>query len=95
MTWNYRIIRKTKRLSGKLRTDGKSIILRTYDIHEVLYGKDGKPDSWTVMPVSPNGHESLKDLQIELGMMLVDALKHPVLEIVGNKLVDRNTRKGK
>lgn len=88
--WNYRIIRKTRRIPGSQRTDGKSILIRLYDIHEVYYGKNGKPRSWTRGPISPSGHESAKDLRVALAMMLADTLKHPILEIVGNKLFKRN-----
>lgn len=77
MTWNYRIIRKTKRIKGK--------IIRLYDIHEVYYDK-GKL-SWTKEPVTPNGMESLRDLRVSLSMMLADALKHPIMEIHKGKLI--------
>jgi len=90
-TWNYRVIRKTKKVKWK---KGVYRTLHLYDVHEVLYDKDGKPDAWTEEPATANGVESLGDLKRSLSMMLCDALKHPVMEIVGKKekrLVERKS----
>jgi hypothetical protein len=65
--------------------------MKFFDLHEVYYDKNGKPYQWTLEPVDANGNETVKDVRIELAMMLTDALKHPVLEIVGKKLVTRGS----
>lgn len=79
MSWNYRVIRKKKRLKGLLFT--------YFDVHEVYYDKKGRPSSWTKEPVSANGFESLKELQNSQVMIMADILKYPVLKIIGNRLV--------
>lgn len=85
MTWNYRIIRKTQRYHGRAT--------RYYDIHEVFYDKNGKPDSWSEDAVDANSVSTVRELQTSLSRMLCDSLKHPVLEIVGKgkrcRLVER------
>lgn len=92
MTWNYRIIRKTRRISGKQYVDGKSKLIHFYDIHEVFYNKKNQPDSWTKEPVDANGCETIGDMRISLSIMLTDVLKHPVLEIVRGKLKARKEK---
>lgn len=87
MSWNYRIVRKTKRVRLNKK---QTRLVRTYDIHEVYY--TGKKMSWTIESVSANGAESIKDLKLSLAMMLADAIKHPVMEIVRGKLVERNIK---
>jgi hypothetical protein len=86
MTWNYRVIRKTKRV--KFGDNYK--IVHTHDIHEVYYNSKGKPTKWTVEPVSANGYEGVKEMQQVLCTMLKDALEFPVMEIRKNKLIERS-----
>jgi len=75
MSWNYRVIRK--------KSDVVIDEPFYYEIHEVYYNKNGKPDSWTTDSIAPSG-DSLEDLQQCLKLMLNDT-KKPILEIVVNK----------
>lgn len=84
MTWNFRVIRKTRRYKNR--------ILHSYDMHEVYYNAKGQPTSWTEKPIDANGYESLKEMQQTLCRMLADSLERPVLEIRNNKLVERKQK---
>lgn len=80
MTWNFRVIRKTRRVGRK--------IIHTYDLHEVFYNSKRKPTSWTKDPVDANGYESIKEMQETMCRMLADTFSPP-LEIRGKKLSER------
>ena len=85
MTWNFRIIRKTRRVKlGK-----RYKIIHNYDMHEVFYNSKGKPTSWTEEPIDANGYESIKEMQETLCRMLADSLAMPPLEIRHGKLKSR------
>ena len=81
MSWNFRIIRKTTRVGRN--------IFHTYDLHEVYYNKRGRPTHWTLTPVTPNGYESIREMQQTLCRMLADTLELPALEIRKGKLIKR------
>ena len=76
MTWHYGVVRTTSRIKSK--------IYHNYEIHEIY--EDGK--SWTENCIKAEG-DNVKDLQIRLAMMLQDAIRYPVYEIVKGKLVAR------
>lgn len=76
MTWNNRIIKKTKRNPIK---GSNHQTLHFYDVHEVFYYKNGKPRMWTKDPII-GGFDSIKDLRNSLAQMLGDVLQHPVME---------------
>jgi hypothetical protein len=81
MTWRYVPIRKTKRIGRKT--------YHWYDIHEMF--QDGKKISWTTEPVYV-GCEELSEVRWALAMMLADSYRVPVMEIKGNKLVERKSK---
>lgn len=76
--WRYVVIRKTKRVAGKMH--------HWYDIHE-LFNIDGK-ESWTNEPVY-HGCGDLSETRWALAMMLADSYREPVRIIKGNKLIKR------
>lgn len=85
MTWNFRVIRKTRRVKlGK-----RYKIVHSYDMHEVYYNQKGKPTSWTEKPIDANGYENIREMQETLCRMLADSLAMPVLEIRNGRLVER------
>lgn len=68
MSWNYRVVKQVD----------------TYQVSEVWYDNDGKPNGWAF--VHPHGGdmlELLKDVE-----MMQRALDKPILEIVGINLVE-------
>lgn len=69
MTWNYRVVRKVRDLSG--------FASETFTFHEVYYDDDGKASSCTEDPVEPIG-DSIEDLAREL-QLFIGALNKPVL----------------
>jgi hypothetical protein len=85
MTWNFRIIRKTRRVKiGK-----RYKIVHSYDLHEVYYNSKGQPTSYTEKPIDANGYKSIKEMQETLVRMLADTLAHPPLELSKGKLKRR------
>lgn len=68
--WNHRVMRRTYPKAADPTT--------YFEIHEVFYDANGKPDGWTVDPVAPQG-ESVEELAQELRMML-KATEQPVLD---------------
>lgn len=75
--WRYVIIRKTERIKNKT--------YHWYDIHEMFNIKD--KISWTEEPVC-HGNEDINETRKALAMMLADSYRHPVMEIIGKKLVE-------
>jgi hypothetical protein len=65
MGWNHRVLAFTYEDEVRLQ------------IHEVYYNKKGKPDAYTVNPVSVNG-ESLKNIKWTLKQMK-ECLNKPIL----------------
>jgi len=74
--WNYRVIRNKY-------PDGDYYM---YAIHSVYYTK-GKPTSWSEEPADISTYEDLAWLRFDLKMGL-RSLKRPMLEVVGDKLVE-------
>lgn len=74
MTWNYRVIR-TESAQGT-----------NYAIHEVFYGADGSPESWTADPVGVVAEER-QGLLLDLAVM-AKAVLMPVLQVNGEKLIE-------
>jgi hypothetical protein len=64
MTWNHRVFKNDSQFD-------------VYDIREVFYDENGKPDGYTMEPVYPAGN-TIGELREELERML-KALKRPVL----------------
>lgn len=81
--WNYRII-----LHAATETDPA-----WYGLHEVYYGDDNKPESWTEQPTSfiADEDEGPKGIWAGLAMALNDALQRPVLVEQDGKLVALDT----
>ncbi|EPD54133.1 hypothetical protein HMPREF1210_00118 [Paenisporosarcina sp. HGH0030] len=70
MLWNYRVLKK--------QISEKEVV---FDICEVYY-KDGEPNGW-VWDENILKQESLEDLKDAL-IGIQEALKQPVLEIIGD-----------
>lgn len=82
MSWNNRIIRKVSKhpiFNGKMQV--------WYDIHEVYYAKNGKPNGWTKDPII-GGFDSRQDAILSLSDMLRDIIRFPPLKQKGNKLME-------
>lgn len=84
MTWNNRIIKSKKHteFGGKEVTSFKN----HYSIREVYYDKKGNIEGWTGDFLNPIG-ESLEELKVYYDQW-AEAFKAPVLEQIGNKLVE-------
>lgn len=76
--WNYRVIKTTYNINGDPQY--------TYAVHEVYYDENKFPDLWTKEPVAFSG-DSVEDLNLFVEY-LQKALKAPVLEVTGNRLVE-------
>lgn len=72
MTWNNRIIRRTKRYKKKT--------LHFYDVREVHYNKNGKPISWMQDPLNLDGYESIHDLRASIARIVYDVVRTPIME---------------
>lgn len=70
MSWNHRLMARVYKLPT-----GKTEIY--FEIHEVYYDKNDKPDSYTTNPVDVSGY-SEKDIRWSLEMML-KCLNKPIL----------------
>lgn len=70
MSWNLRVIATEEPMIG-----GPAEIVLS--LHEVYYGKDGKPNSLTKNPIRVSG-ESLEALEWYINKMK-DALKKPII----------------
>lgn len=77
MSWNYRVIKHEDR--GEVY----------YAVHEVYYKIDGKPHSWTKMPVFPIG-ASVEELRSIYADMLMRAFDRPILEIRDDQLQEES-----
>ena len=66
MHWNHRIMKRTDIYGCPY-----------YTIHEVYYGKDNQPDTWTEQPVYPVGN-TIEELRDDLERMLEAFAKPPV-----------------
>ena len=82
MTWNHRVLRQTHRLGGEDHVG--------FGVHEVYYDDDGKPTSWTVEPVTVAGDTWKETCDFHAIMGRAFSLR--VLEVVGDRLVEREDR---
>jgi hypothetical protein len=73
MTWNYRLI--------------ESKVEGGYNIHEVYYDVNGKPNSWTLRPVSVFG-ETPEEVYRTLRQMM-RAVDKPALYIKGDCISEK------
>ena len=75
MAWNYRILEYGE-------DEG-------FALHEVYYDETGIPNGWTEKPVwfACFAEEGPEGVAKSLEMALADARKHPVLKVLGDKLV--------
>ena len=77
-TWNYRIVKQTGIIADRTWVH--------YYIKEVYYNKKGKINGWTEKFAYPGGQtpeEVIGDLEL-----MKEAFNKPVLEEVGDKLVE-------
>lgn len=79
MSWNHRVLRQDHGDAGA-----------TYAIHEVFYDDEGNPYAWTAEPVPVYGDTWIETVDSHAIMGRAFAL--PVLEIVGERLVERTER---
>lgn len=73
MGWNYRVIRSHY-------SDSNNDNISIYAIHEVYYGDDGSPDSWTMNAITLDGFDEYGDLEGSIDLIKRAFLK-PVLEV--------------
>lgn len=78
MSWNHRVIREIHEVGSERQLD--------YGVHEVFYGDDGSPSSWTKEPVAIFG-DTFKGAA-EVYMQMAGAFMLPILEVIGDKLVE-------
>lgn len=82
MTWNHRVLRQTHALGDEEHVG--------FSVHEVFYDK-GVPGSWTEEAVGVAGDTWVE--ACDAHAIMGRAFSLPVLEVVGDKLVERKDRK--